>query len=154
VTSDNELGEEKTREILRKDGYSEIVIDHWLNPRNLRTRNRKECDGFSDWFTGPCGDSMEICLKVRNDIIWNATFVSDICIGAVASGSMLTEMVKGKSLREALRISSGDILSKLGGLPEQFIHCAELAKNTLNLAINDYREFAREPWKRAYQQKY
>ena len=82
---------------------------------------------------------MEHPLKVRNDVIRDATFISDICIGAVASGSMPTEMVKGKSVREALRISSADILSKLGGLPEQFVHCAELAKNTLNLAINDYQ---------------
>lgn len=151
----SELEEERvTIEALRKDGYSEAVIDHWLNPRNLGRGNRKECDGLSGWFTGPCGDSMEICLKVKSGVIQYATFISDVCIGAVASGSMLTEMIKGKTMREALTISQADILRELGGLPENFVHCADLAKSTLNLAIRDYLDFAREPWKRAYQQRY
>ena len=137
-------------EELRRDGYSETVINHWLNPRNLERRSREECDGFSDWFTGPCGDSMEICLRVRDGVIRDATFMSDICIGAVTSGSMLTEMVKGKTIREALVISPDNILSRLGGLPAQFVHCADLAKNALNLAVRDYLALAKEPWKRAY----
>jgi len=140
-------------EELRKTGYSEATIDHWLNPRNLGRRSRKECDGFSDWFTGQCGDSMEICLKVRNSVIVDITFISDICIGAVASGSMLTEMVKGKTIIGALNISAQDILDRLGGLPDQYVHCADLARDTLRLAIRDYLAFAREPWKRAYQQR-
>jgi len=112
--------EQVTIEELRKDGYSETVIDYWLNPRNLgKGNNREECDEFSDWFTGPCGDSMGICLKVKNGVIQYATFISDICIGAVASGNMLTEMVKGKTIGEALVISPDDILKELGGLPEQ-----------------------------------
>jgi nitrogen fixation NifU-like protein len=97
---------------------------------------------------------MEICLKAKGDIILDVAFISDICIGAVASGSMLTEMVKGKTIREAFGISADDILRELGGLPEQFVHCADLAKTTLNLAIRDYLTFAKEPWKRIYQQKY
>lgn len=148
---------EEQREVieeLREDGYSETVIDHWLNPRNLGRRSQEECGGFSDWFTGPCGDSMEICLKVRDGVIRDATFMSDICIGAVTSGSMLTEMVKGKTVREALVISPDDILSGLGGLPAQFVHCADLAKNALNLAIRDYLALAKEPWRRAYRKYY
>ena len=141
-------------EELRRDGYSETVINHWLNPRNLERRSREECDGFSDWFTGPCGDSMEICLRVRDGVIRDATSMSDICIGAVTSGSMLTEMVKGKTIREALVISPDNILSRLGGLPTQFVHCADLAKNALNLAIRDYLALAKEPWKLAYRKYY
>jgi len=138
-------------EELRKAGYSEATIDHWLNPRNLGRGSRKECDGFSDWFTGRCGDSMEICLKVRNSVIADVTFISDICIGAITSGSTLTEMVKGKTIIGALSISAQDILDKLGGLPDQYVHCADLAIDTLRLAIRDYLAFAREPWRRAYQ---
>jgi NifU-like protein involved in Fe-S cluster formation len=140
-------------EELRKTGYSEATIDRWLNPRNLGRRSRKECDGFSDWFTGQCGDSMEICLKVRNSVIMDVTFISDICIGAVASGSMVTEIVKGKTIMGALNISAQDILDRLGGLPDQYVHCADLARDALRLAIRDYLTFAREPWKRAYQQR-
>jgi len=143
--------QQQIAEELRKAGYSEGTIDHWLNPRNLSSKSRNECDGFSDWFTGPCGDSMEICVKVRNSVIVEATFISDICIGAIASGSVLTEMVKGKTTVEALKISSHDILDKLGGLPGQYVHCADLARDTLRLAIRDYLAFAREPWKRAYE---
>jgi nitrogen fixation NifU-like protein len=138
-------------EELRKTGYSEATIDHWLNPKNLGRGDRKECDGFSDWFTGPCGDSMEICLKVRNGVIQHATFISDLCIGAVASGSTLTEMVRGKTIIGALGISAQDILDRLGGLPDQYVHCADLARDALRLAIRDYLAFAREPWRRAYQ---
>ena len=145
----DELGELIKAEM--RKAYSETAIDHWLNPRNLGRGSRKECDGSSGWFTGPCGDSMEVCLKVKSGVIHYATFFSDICIGAVASGSILTEMVKGKTIREALAISPDDILKELGGLPEQFVHCADLAKSTLNLAIRDYLDFAKEPWKRAYQ---
>ena len=80
-------------EALRKDGYSEVVIDHWLNPRNLR--EMRNYDGYSEKITSSCGDSMWVWLKVKDNVIQNATYLSDICIGAVSSGSILTEMVKG-----------------------------------------------------------
>ena len=80
-------------EALRKDGYSEVVIDHWLNPRNLR--EMRNYDGYSEKITNSWGDPMWVWLKVKDNVIQNATYLSDICIGAVSSGSILTEMVKG-----------------------------------------------------------
>ena len=141
--------EQETREKLREDGYSEIVIDHWLHPRNVGPMKYYEAEGS---VTSPCGDSMWIWLRVKNGIIDDASFVSDICIGAVVSGSVLTEMIKEKSITSALAVSGGDILKELGGLPERFVHCATLAADTLKAGITDYLAFAKEPWKRAYQQ--
>jgi len=144
--------EQGIREVLSKDGYSEVVIDHWLNPRNLG--EMKNYDGYSGKITSSCGDSMWVWLKLEDNVIENATFVSDICIGAVSSGSMLTEMVKGKTITEALWISPDDILRALGGLPEYFVHCATLADTALKAAIRDYNAYKASPWKRLYQQKY
>jgi nitrogen fixation NifU-like protein len=144
--------EQDVRELLRKEGYSEAVIDHWLNPRNLG--KMKNYDGYSEKITSSCGDSMWVWLKVKDGIIQNVTYMSDICIGAVSSGSMLTEMVEGKTIGETLRISPDDILRALGGLPENFVHCATLAEMALKAAIRDYNAYKAAPWKRLYQQKY
>ena len=144
--------EQDVRELLKKDGYSEAVIDHWLNPRNLG--EMKNYDGYSEKITSSCGDSMWVWLRVKDSVIQNAKYVSDICIGAVSSGSMLTEMVKGKRIIEALGVSSDDILRALGGLPENFVHCATLAEMALKAAIRDYNAYKAAPWKRLYQQKY
>jgi nitrogen fixation NifU-like protein len=144
--------EQGVRELLARDGYSEAVTDHWLNPRNFGQMGNY--DGYSGKITSSCGDSMWVWLKVKDDTIQNATFVSDICIGAISSGSMLTEMVKWKGITGALRISAGDILRALGGLPENFVHCAALAETTLKAAIRDYNAYKAAPWKRLYQQQH
>ncbi len=127
--------------------YSEITIDHAMNPRNVG--DMADADGFAK-VTGPCGDTMEIWLKVKNDTIANATFMTDGCGTSIASGSMVTELVKGKSVSQALRISQEDVLFALDGLPEESKHCALLAANTLKAAVKDYLAFKNEPWKRAY----
>ncbi|MCK4221283.1 MAG: iron-sulfur cluster assembly scaffold protein [Dehalococcoidia bacterium] len=127
--------------------YSERTIDHFLNPRNLGQIEAP--DGFGR-VTGPCGDTMEIYLKARNGRITNATFWTDGCGPSIASGSMVTELVRGKSIAEVQRITQADILSALGGLPEESVHCAVLAENTLRKGIRDYLSFRNEAWKRAY----
>ena len=139
-------------ESLRQDGYSDIVIDLWLNPRNFGQMDNY--DGYSGKITSSCGDSMWVWLKVKNDVIQGVTYLSDICIGAVSSGSMLTEMVENRAIREALRISSSDILEALKGLPENFVHCAALAETALKAAIRDYEAYKAAPWKRLYERKY
>jgi nitrogen fixation NifU-like protein len=130
-----------------KETYSEKTIEHFLNPRNLGEIPAP--DGFGR-VTGPCGDTMEIYLKVRDGRVMNASFRTDGCGTTIASGSMVTELVKGKSIVEALKITRDDILNALGGLPEDSLHCALLAANTLKEAIKDYLAFKNEPWKRAY----
>jgi nitrogen fixation NifU-like protein len=139
-------------ESLRQDGYSDIVIDLWLNPRNFGQMDNY--DGYSGKITSSCGDSMWVWLKVKNDVIQDVTYLSDICIGAVSSGSILTEMIEGRTIGETLKISSSDILEALKGLPENFVHCAALAETALKAAIRDYEAYKAAPWKRLYERKY
>ena len=127
--------------------YSQTTIDHAMNPRNLG--DMEDADGFAK-VTGSCGDSIEIWLRVNNGTIADATFMTDGCGTSIASGSMVTELVKGRTTPEARRISRQDILNALGGLPEESEHCALLAANTLKAAIRDYLAMRKEPWKRAY----
>lgn len=127
--------------------YSETVIDHAMNPRNVG--NIDDADGFAR-ITGPCGDTMEIWLKVRNNVITQATFMTDGCGTTIAAGSMVTELAKGKTVIQAQKISRQDVLNALGGLPQESQHCALLATNTLKEAVKDYLAFKNEPWKRAY----
>lgn len=127
--------------------YSEAAIDHFLNPRNVGRIPHAE--GFAK-VTGPCGDTMEIWLRVKNGAVADATFWTDGCGTTIACGSMATELAKGKSIAKALRITQEDILNRLGGLPEQSLHCALLAANTLRGALRDHLALKNEPWKRAY----
>ena len=127
--------------------YSETTIDHAMNPRNFGELDN--ADGFGK-ITGPCGDTMEIWLRVKNGTITEATFLTDGCGTSISSGSMITELAKGKSISDAQKISPQDVLNALGGLPEESKHCALLAANTLKAATRDYLAMEKEPWKRAY----
>ncbi len=127
--------------------YYETVINHAMNPRHLGTM--QDADGFAR-VTGPCGDTMEVWLKVNNNTVTNIKFMTDGCGTSIASGSMMTVLAKGKSIAEAIKISQRDILDALGGLPEESEHCALLAANTLKAAIRDCLAMQRELWKRAY----
>jgi nitrogen fixation NifU-like protein len=137
---------EKIMEDMRKI-YSKKAIDYFLHPRNLGKID--DPDGYGK-VTGPCGDTMEIFLKVINGRIAEANFMTDGCGTTVVCGTMVTELVKGKSINDAGEITQYVILENLGGLPESDQHCALLASNTLREALKDYRLLEREPWKRAY----
>ena len=141
---------EKYQELVRVEMrrvYSEAVVEHTLNPRNIGSTDN--ADGYAR-ITGPCGDTMEIWLRVKNDSILGATFMTDGCGTTIAAASMVTEIAKGKAISQALRIGQQDILKALGGLPEESQHCALLSANTLKEAVKDYLAFRNEPWKRAY----
>jgi len=127
--------------------YSETVIEHAMNPRNVGII--EDADGFAK-ITGPCGDTMEIWIKVNNNAIVEISFLTDGCGPSIACGSMVTEMAKGKSVSEAKKICQQDVLNGLDGLPKESEHCALLAANTLKAAISDYLAMKREPWKKAY----
>lgn len=127
--------------------YSEQVIDHFLKPRNLG--QVPQPDGFGR-VTGSCGDTMEIGLRVRNGMVAAIAFGTDGCGPSIASGSMVTEMARGRPVAEALGISQQDVLDSLGGLPAESQHCALLAADTLKAALRDYLATKNEPWKRAY----
>lgn len=130
--------------------YTETVIDHAMNPRNVG--DMENADGFGK-VTGSCGDTMEIWLKVKDGIVADATFLTDGCGTTIASGSMVTELIKGKSIPEAQKVTRQVILNALGGLPEESLHCALLTADTLKEAIKDYFALKREPWKKAYRQR-
>jgi len=141
---------EKFEELIKQEMrriYSEAVIEHSMNPRNLG--DMEDADGFAR-VTGPCGDTMSMWLKVNGDNIINASFMTDGCGTTIASGSMVTEMAKGKSIIEAQKIAQRDVLDTLGGLPQESEHCALLAANTLKAAIKDYLAMKKEPWKKGY----
>jgi len=140
------LSEELIKTETRKT-YSETVIEHGMNPRNLG--ELEDADGFAK-VNGPCGDTMSLWLKVNGDAISNVGFMTDGCGTSIASGSMVTEMSKGKTLSEAKKTTQRDVLDALGGLPEESEHCALLAANTLKEAIRDYLAMKKEPWKKAY----
>ena len=141
---------DELQELILEDArkiYSETTIDHFMNPRNLG--DMEDADGFGR-VAGSCGDTMEIWLKVKNGTIASATFMTDGCGTSIASGSIVTELAKERSVNEARKISQQDVLGALGGLPEESKHCALLAANTLEEAIKDYLAMKKEPWEKIY----
>jgi len=127
--------------------YSQAVIDHAVNPRNVGSMADADAHAC---VVGPCGDNMEMWLKVRNGRVINATFWTDGCGTTIACGSMAMELTKGKTLGQALAISAEVIVKNLGGLPEDSIHCAGLASSTLKKAVIEYTSLQKEPWRKAY----
>jgi len=118
--------------------YSDKVIDHFENPRNVGALENP--DGIGKQGNPVCGDVMEITIKVRENIIEDAKFRTFGCCAAIATSSMVTEMVKGKTLEEAEKISKKAVAEALDGLPPPKMHCSNLAADALHAAISDYRE--------------
>ena len=117
--------------------YSEKVMDHFTNPRNVG--DMEDADGVGQEGNPTCGDAMKIYIKVKDDRIVDAKFKTFGCGAAIAVSSMVTEMVKGKTLDEALAISKEAVANELGGLPPQKMHCSMLGSDALKKAIEDYR---------------
>lgn len=115
--------------------YSEATIDHVQHPRNMGSIEK--ADGFAH-LTGSCGDSIKIWVKIEKESIAEIAFMTDGCGTSVAAGSMVTELAKGKTISEALEITGLDVLNALGGLPDDSVHCALLAANTLQESIKSY----------------
>lgn len=118
--------------------YSEKVMDHFMNPRNVG--EIKDADGVGEVGNAKCGDIMRIYLKVENDIIEDVKFQTFGCGAAIATSSMVTEMVIGKTLDEALIITNDAVAEALDGLPPAKMHCSNLAADALHEAIKDYIE--------------
>lgn len=116
--------------------YNDKVMDHFSNPRNVG--EIKDADGVGEVGNAKCGDIMRIYLQVENDIIKDVKFKTFGCGAAIATSSMVTEMVKGKKLDEALEISNQAVAEALGGLPPAKMHCSNLAADALHEAIKDY----------------
>jgi nitrogen fixation NifU-like protein len=117
--------------------YSEEVMDHFMNPRNVGTI--EDADGVGKVGNPICGDLMELSVKIEGDRITDVKFRTFGCGAAIATSSILTEMIKGKTLQEALQVTDGVIAEALGGLPAKKMHCSMLGADALKAAIQDYR---------------
>jgi nitrogen fixation NifU-like protein len=118
--------------------YSEKVIDHFTNPRNVG--EIENANGIGQVGNAKCGDIMRITLDIEDEIIKDVKFKTFGCGAAVATSSMVTEMVKGKTLEEALEISNAAVAEALDGLPQTKMHCSNLAADAVHAAIKDYME--------------
>jgi nitrogen fixation NifU-like protein len=121
-----------------EDMYTEKVKDHFFHPRNVG--EIKDANGFGKVGNPKCGDVMAIYIKVKDNRIIDIKFKTFGCIAAIATSSILTEMVKGKTLEEALKITRDDVADELGGLPAIKMHCSNLAADALYEAIKDLRD--------------
>ncbi len=118
--------------------YSEKVMDHFQKPRNVGKLENP--DGIGKEGNPVCGDVMELAIKVKDNMIEDVKFQTFGCCAAIATSSMVTEMVMGKSLEEAEKISKQAVANALDGLPPAKMHCSNLAADALHAAIQDYKE--------------
>lgn len=116
--------------------YTDKVMDHFENPRNVG--EIENADGIGVVGNAKCGDIMKMYLKIENDIITDVKFKTFGCCAAVATSSMATELIKGKSLDFALKLTNNDVAVALGGLPTVKMHCSNLAEQSIRAAIDDY----------------
>lgn len=116
--------------------YSEKVMEHFANPRNVG--ELETANAVGEVGNAKCGDIMKIYMKIENDIITDVSFKTFGCGAAVATSSMATELVKGKTLKEALNITNKAVTEALDGLPNEKIHCSVLAEQAIRAAITDY----------------
>ena len=116
--------------------YSEKVMDHFTNPRNVG--EMPDADGVGTVGNAKCGDIMQMFIKVENDIIVDVKFKTFGCGAAIATSSMATELVKGKSIDEALGLTNSAVVEALEGLPPVKVHCSVLAEEAIKAAISDY----------------
>jgi nitrogen fixation protein NifU and related proteins len=118
--------------------YSEKVMDHFMHPRNMG--EIEDADGVGEVGNPACGDVMKLYLKIEGDTIVDAKFKTFGCGAAIASSSITTELIKGKSIDEALKLSNEAVAEALGGLPAAKQHCSVLAEDALRAALEDYRQ--------------
>ena len=118
--------------------YNDIVMEHFLNPKNVG--DMENPDGTGVYGSPVCGDMMQIQIKVENDVITDAKFKTFGCGSAIASSSMATSMIIGKTVEEALEVTNKQIIDELGGLPPVKVHCSVLADRAIKNAIYDYAQ--------------
>ncbi|MFP4457017.1 MAG: Fe-S cluster assembly scaffold protein NifU [Clostridia bacterium] len=119
--------------------YTEKVMDHFQNPRNVG--EMEDANAVGEVGNVTCGDIMRMYLKIdENDVIQDVKFKTFGCAAAIASSSVMTELIKGKTVEQALKISKNDVSEELGGLPSVKVHCSILATEALEEAIKNYRE--------------
>ena len=116
--------------------YSDLVMDHFMNPRNVG--EIPDADGVGTEGNPVCGDVMKMYIKIEDGRIVDVKFKTFGCGAAIATSSIATEMVKGKTIEEALQLTNQAVADALGGLPHNKMHCSNLAADTLRKAVDDY----------------
>ena len=116
--------------------YNEKVLEHYHNPKNVG--EIKNADGIGIYMSGSCGDITKFWIKVDQEKIIDAKYMTQGCAASIACGSALTELIRNKTIDEALKLTQNDLLTALGGLPEPKVHCSMLADDALKDAIRDY----------------
>ena len=116
--------------------YTKEVMDHFTNPRNMG--EIENADGVGEVGNAKCGDIMKMFLKIENGFIVDCKFKTYGCASAIATSSIATEMIKGKSINEAIALSNKAVVTALGGLPTHKIHCSVLAEQAIKAALSDY----------------
>ncbi|WP_213697721.1 Fe-S cluster assembly scaffold protein NifU [Acetomicrobium sp.] len=116
--------------------YTEKLMQLFMNPKNVG--KIEDADGIGEVGNPVCGDVMKIYLKIEDDRIVDVKFETFGCAAAIATSSMVTELVKGKTIEEALKVSNKDVAEALGGLPPQKVHCSLLAEEGIKAAVDDY----------------
>jgi len=123
--------------------YSEKVMDHFMNPRNVG--EIPDASGVGEVGNSKCGDIMKIYLKIENDVITDVKFNTFGCGAAVATSSMATELIKGKPVSEAMKLSNKAVVEALDGLPPVKLHCSVLAEEAVQAALRDYYQKQGKP---------
>ena len=116
--------------------YTETVMDHFTHPRNVG--EIPDADGVGEVGNAKCGDIMKMYLKIKDDRIEDVKFETFGCGSAIASSSMATELIKGKTIEEALAVTNKQVVDALGGLPAHKLHCSVLAEEAIKKALQDY----------------
>ena len=124
--------------------YTDTVMDHFMHPRNVG--EIKDPSGVGEVGNAKCGDIMKMYLDIENDVIKDVKFETFGCGSAIASSSMATEMIKGKTVEEALAITNKDVVDALGGLPAHKLHCSVLAEEAIKSAVKDYYDRSGIPY--------
>lgn len=122
--------------MFRLSDYNDRVIDHYENPRNVGAVDRPEGEATAE---SRDGDRMRLTLRIRDGVIEEARFQTFGCVAAIASSSMATEMIRGRTLDEACRLTNREVVDALGGLPEVKIECSVVAEKAIRAAVEDYR---------------
>ena len=127
--------------------YTETVMDHFMNPRNVGSI--PDADGVGEVGNARCGDIMKMYLKIRGNVIEDVKFETFGCGSAIASSSIATEMIKGKTIDEALAVTNRQVVDALGGLPAHKLHCSVLAEEAIKAAVKDYYDRNNIPYNKA-----
>ncbi len=120
--------------------YNDLVVDHFINPRNVGEISSEETDGFGLIGDPSCGDQLKLWISVKNDKIYKIAFKTFGCPGAIATASMLTVLAENKTLVDAEQITDDDVIESLGGIPERKKHCSLLGVQALRAAMADYKQ--------------